>query len=119
MGSGLINVRLGPERLRNARALPEQRITLSDVVHEAIDQRFQQSCAQPRPDARTLIETLCEARDEKHRVAVKHLASMGAILRKLFSPPVPWPAAAASCAAGAAQCSAGPARRRTGLLIRS
>jgi hypothetical protein len=40
MGSQLINVRLDEERLRKARQLREHGVTLSDVVREAIDERF-------------------------------------------------------------------------------
>lgn len=41
MSSRLINVRLDRERLRKVRKLKESGIALSDVVREAIDQRFE------------------------------------------------------------------------------
>jgi hypothetical protein len=41
MGSRLVNVRLDHERLRKARNLREAGVSLSDVVREAIDTRFQ------------------------------------------------------------------------------
>jgi hypothetical protein len=41
MSSRLINVRLDQERLRKARKLKESGIALSDVVREAIDERFE------------------------------------------------------------------------------
>jgi hypothetical protein len=41
MSSRLINVRLDQERLRKARKLKESGIALSEVVREAIDQRFE------------------------------------------------------------------------------
>lgn len=41
MSSRLINVRLDQERLRKVRKLKESGIALSDVVREAIDQRFE------------------------------------------------------------------------------
>lgn len=40
MGSKLLNVRLDPERVRKARALRSKGVPLSDVVREAIDQRY-------------------------------------------------------------------------------
>ena len=40
MGSRLVNVRLDEDRLRKARTLRESGIALSDVVREAIDERF-------------------------------------------------------------------------------
>lgn len=43
MSSRLVNVRLDEERLRKARVLREQGIALSDVIREAIDQRFEQT----------------------------------------------------------------------------
>jgi hypothetical protein len=42
MSSRLVNVRLDEERLRKARVLREQGLALSDVIREAIDQRFEQ-----------------------------------------------------------------------------
>jgi hypothetical protein len=42
MGSRLVNVRLDEELLRKAQLLREEGLTLSDVVREAIDQRFEQ-----------------------------------------------------------------------------
>ena len=40
MASRLLNVRLDEERVRKARTLRERGIALSDVVREAIDERF-------------------------------------------------------------------------------
>jgi hypothetical protein len=40
MGSTLINVRLDDARLRKARRLRETGVSLSDVVREAIDRRY-------------------------------------------------------------------------------
>jgi len=42
MGSRLINVRLDEDRLRKARRLRERGVAVSDVVREAIDERFRQ-----------------------------------------------------------------------------
>jgi hypothetical protein len=41
MGSRLINVRLDEERLRKARHLRSKGVVLSELVREAIDQRYQ------------------------------------------------------------------------------
>jgi hypothetical protein len=41
MESRLVNVRLDEERLRKARTLRESGVTLSDVVREAIDARYE------------------------------------------------------------------------------
>ena len=40
MTSRLVNVRLDEERLRKAQTLRESGVTLSDLVREAIDERF-------------------------------------------------------------------------------
>lgn len=42
MSSRLVNVRLDEERLRKARMLREEGLALSDVIREAIDERFEQ-----------------------------------------------------------------------------
>jgi hypothetical protein len=42
MGSRLINVRLDEPRVRKVRRLRERGIAISDVVREAIDERFRQ-----------------------------------------------------------------------------
>lgn len=42
MSSRLFNVRLDEERLRRAKVLRENGITLSDVVRTAIDQRYEE-----------------------------------------------------------------------------
>jgi hypothetical protein len=60
MSSSLINVRLDSDRLRKARALREHGIRLSDVVREAIDQRFLQLHSEPPSDAKTLIRRIFE-----------------------------------------------------------
>ena len=40
MSSRLVNVRLDRDRFRKAQVLRERGVTLSDIVREAIDQRF-------------------------------------------------------------------------------
>jgi len=52
MASRLINVRLDDERARKARTLQANGIVLSDLVREAIDERFEelrQSAKPPNP----------------------------------------------------------------------
>lgn len=61
MSSRLINVRLDQERLRKARKLKESGIALSDVVREAIDQRFEalRELKKPR-NVEAIMTRLCE-----------------------------------------------------------
>jgi hypothetical protein len=61
MGSRLVNVRLDAERLRKAQTLRARGVTLSDVVREAIDERFaalRQS--ESPPDVRTMVRRIFE-----------------------------------------------------------
>jgi hypothetical protein len=61
MATTLVNVRLDPVRRRKARILRARGVTLSDVVREAIDERFAalERSTSP-PDARALIASLYE-----------------------------------------------------------
>jgi hypothetical protein len=61
MTSRLVNVRLDPERLRKAQALRKRGVALSDVVREAIDERYADVERREAPlDARTLIRRIFE-----------------------------------------------------------
>jgi len=60
MSSRLINVRLDPERLRKAQTLREHGVNLSDVVREAIDERFVQLRSVREPDVKALIRRIFE-----------------------------------------------------------
>jgi hypothetical protein len=60
MTSRLINVRLDSERLRKAQRLRECGVSLSDVVREAIDERFLRLRSEPQPDVKTLIRRIFE-----------------------------------------------------------
>ena len=60
MNSGLINVRLDSERLRKARILRERGVTLSNVVREAIDERFLRLRSEPQLDLKTVVERIFE-----------------------------------------------------------
>ena len=61
MGSRLINVRLDEQRVRKARRLRERGIAISDVVREAIDERFRRLGALERSrDVQTIMTGLFE-----------------------------------------------------------
>jgi hypothetical protein len=57
----LVNVRLDADRLRKAQTLRKRGVALSDVVREAIDERFAE-LRQPesQPDVRTIIRRIFE-----------------------------------------------------------
>jgi hypothetical protein len=59
MSTRLVNVRLDAERLRKAQALRERGVALSDVVREAIDDRFT-ALRRSQPDVRTIIRRMFE-----------------------------------------------------------
>lgn len=61
MKSRLVNVRLDAERLRKARALRKRGVALSDVVREAIDERYGQEPSPSHTDARAMIRRLFDA----------------------------------------------------------
>ena len=58
MSSRLINVRLDAERLRKAQTLRERGVALSDVVREAIDERFLQLRSESQPDVKAIIRRI-------------------------------------------------------------
>ena len=60
MKSRLVNVRLDAERLRKARALRKRGVTLSDVVREAIDERYGRDEPASQRDTQALIRRLFE-----------------------------------------------------------
>ena len=61
MGSRLVNVRLDEERLRKAHTLREQGLALSDVIREAIDERFDQlNRSRKVHDVRNIIRRIFE-----------------------------------------------------------
>lgn len=61
MGSRLVNVRLDAERVRKAQTLRERGVALSDVVREAIDERFA-GLRRPesQPDVRAIVQRIFE-----------------------------------------------------------
>ena len=61
MGSRLVNVRLDAERLRKAQTLRERGVALSDVVREAIDDRFAAlRRSESHSDVRTIVRRIFE-----------------------------------------------------------
>ena len=60
MSSGLINVRLDSEHLRKVRALRERGVRLSDVVREAIDERFLRLRSERSAFVKTVIRRMFE-----------------------------------------------------------
>ena len=91
MNSHLINVRLDAERLRKARALRERGVRLSDVVREAIDERFVRLRSEQPPDVKTLIRRIFEQYPDPAGLPPRDYdvhdrgAACDAILRKLRS----------------------------------
>jgi hypothetical protein len=61
MSSRLVNVRLDENRLQKARMLREEGLALSDLIREAIDERFEQ-LNRPRKlrDVRNIIQRIFE-----------------------------------------------------------
>lgn len=56
-----MNVRLDEDRLRKARALREQGLALSDVIREAIDERFDRlNRSRKACDIRTIVQRIFE-----------------------------------------------------------
>ena len=93
MSSRLINVRLDSERLRKARTLREHGVSLSDVVREAIDERFLQLRSESTPDVKTLIREIFERYPDPGGLPARdydvydRAAARQAILRKLHPTP--------------------------------
>jgi len=58
MGTRLINVRLDADRFRKAQALRERGVALSDVVREAIDERFSELRVESRPDVKAIVQRM-------------------------------------------------------------
>jgi hypothetical protein len=60
MSSRLVNVRLDAERLRKAQTLRERGVALSDVVREAIDERFLALRSESQPDVHAILQRMFE-----------------------------------------------------------
>ena len=92
MGSRLVNVRLDEDRIRKAQALREQGLTLSDLVREAIDERFAGlSKESAPPDARAIVQDILRRYPDPVDTPPRgydvgdRRAAKAAILRKLRS----------------------------------
>ena len=88
----LINVRLDPARLRKARTLREHGIVLSDVVREAIDQRYAALTPSQSPRRiRAVVDALFEQYPDPPDLAARDYdvhdrrAARAAISRRLRS----------------------------------
>ena len=90
MSSRLVNVRLDAERLRKVQMLRERGVVLSDVVRDAIDERFAAlHRSESQPDVRTTIRRIFEQYPDPPDLAPRDYdvhdrrAARTAILRKL------------------------------------
>jgi len=89
MGSRLVNVRLDAERLRKTQRLRERGVALSDVVREAIDERYSKLRSESPRDAKTIIRRIFEQYPDPPDVPPRDYdvhdrhAARRAILRKL------------------------------------
>jgi Arc/MetJ-type ribon-helix-helix transcriptional regulator len=90
MSSRLVNVRLDEEHVRRVQALREHGLTLSDVVREAIDERFaalRQSDSPP--DVRSIVRGIFDRYPDPADLAARDYdvhdrrTARAAILRKL------------------------------------
>jgi len=86
----LVNVRLDPERVRKVQLLREQGIALSDVVREAIDERYAQAAFVLSPsDVTAVIHRIFEQHPDPRGLAPRgydvhdRLAARAAIGRRL------------------------------------
>ena len=90
MSSRLINVRLDADRLRKAQTIRARGVALSDVVREAIDERFAALRRSESPaDVKTIVRRIFERYPDPpdlpprdYDVGDRHAARV-AILRKL------------------------------------
>lgn len=94
MSSRLVNVRLDAERLRKAQRLRARGVTLSDVVRDAIDERYAAVAAAESPrDVRALARQIFEQHPDPPDLPQRDYdvhdrrAARGAIMRKLRSRP--------------------------------
>jgi hypothetical protein len=92
MSSRLVNVRLDEARLEKSRRLRERGIALSDVVREAIDERFADlERSESTLDVGTIVRAIFEQYPDPPDLAPRgynvhdRRAARAAILRKLTS----------------------------------
>jgi hypothetical protein len=89
MGSRLVNVRLDAARLRKAQTLRERGVALSDVVREAIDQRFSELRSTSHVDIKAIVRRIFEQYPDPSHLPPRNYdvhdrhAARKAILRRL------------------------------------
>jgi hypothetical protein len=89
MRARLINVRLDADRLRKAQHLREHGVTLSDVVREAIDERYSRVRSASPADVKALVRRIFEQCPDPADLPPRDYdvhdrrAARGAILRKV------------------------------------
>ena len=89
MESRLVNVRLDAERVRKVRTLRHRGISLSDLVREAIDERYAASSRESRRDVRAIVRDVFEQYPDPPELPARDYdvhdrrAAGAAILRKL------------------------------------
>lgn len=88
-----MNVRLDEERLRKARMLREQGLALSDVIRQAIDERFEQLHGSRKArDVRNIMQRIFEQYPDPPGLPPRaynvhdRKAARAAILKKLRRP---------------------------------
>jgi hypothetical protein len=92
MGSRLVNVRLDPDRIRKARQLRARGVALSDIVRQAIDERFAATEPPSASDVPGLIRGIFEefpdppGLPERSYDVHNRRAARAAVLRKLRRP---------------------------------
>ena len=86
----MVNVRLDEERLRKARKLRESGVALSDLVREAIDERFESMSRTVTPrDVKAVMARIFEEHPDPPELRARtynvhdRRAARAAILRKL------------------------------------
>jgi hypothetical protein len=92
MGTRLVNVRLDEKRLQKARQLRASGIPLSEVVRDAIDQRYDRLLKSSRPrDVESIMKQIYEDFPDPPDLPARgydvhdRVAARRAILRKLRS----------------------------------
>jgi len=92
MSSRLVNVRLDADRLRKAQRLRERGVALSDVVREAIDERYSHVRSGSAPDVKTIVRRIFEQYPDPAGLPPRdydvhdRLAARSAMLRKVRRP---------------------------------
>ena len=71
MKSRLVNVRLDAARQRKALALRERGVALSDVVREAIDERYGQLQTTTRSDVKAVVQRIFDEHPDPADVPVR------------------------------------------------